>query len=466
MNYTFESIAGYKREKEELRGLCEILRNRERYEEMGAKLPKGVIFYGPSGTGKTLFAKVMANMCGLDLLEIDVTRSTDGLAVIRRLDIAFEKASKQEKPCMIFFDEIDKFLPNSDEEYCTDNSKQMLAALLTLIDGMNSTGRVVFVATCNCYGTLPSALVRSGRIDRKFGLSLPSDLSRREILKMYMKKTSCRFGMTAEAIARTSAGMSGADLETLINECILHYGTEKYISEQNILLKLEEIKSEGLPKKNPPKTDRILACQNLGHFVVAKTYDDGGYLLDLDTEQVCNNFFSRLLSEFDGDYSYREDTEDEDSYMDEEGDEEAPTVYYSYSDLCHAITVLWGGYCACKVILGESYDNQYSNMRVMELILGRMSETGMLGIERMFFDERRANGLTYPAERIARIDAEFDRIKSVCLRKAEELVRANAELIRAMIPILLERRSMTEEVCEPILRELGGLRCTEEGGEP
>ena len=221
MNYNFENIAGYETEKAELKRLCDIFNNRAKYEQKGAKLPKGIIFYGEPGTGKTLFSKVMASVCGLEVFKIDLGDVENESAICRHIKKTFIKAAKRKEPTMIFFDEMDKVLPNDNEDYYTDRSKTILTQLLTLIDGMDSAKNIVFVATCNDYDALPETLTRPGRLDKKIGIGAPSYSSRVEILKMYAKRSSCRFEMSMEDIAKICSGFTCAALETLINDCIL-----------------------------------------------------------------------------------------------------------------------------------------------------------------------------------------------------------------------------------------------------
>ena len=130
----FDKIAGYKKEKEELASLVEIFKHRKKYELKGARLPKGIIFYGPAGTGKTLFSEVLASECSLKKINISIADSDSENSICRRIRKAFIKGAKGNSPVMIFFDELDKILPNEQEEYYTDRSKTILAQLLTLID--------------------------------------------------------------------------------------------------------------------------------------------------------------------------------------------------------------------------------------------------------------------------------------------------------------------------------------------
>ena len=155
MNYKFSDIAGYEQEKSELKRLCDIINNRELYLKRGAKLPKGIIFYGETGTGKTLFAKVMASTCNLKMINIDLGNLAEENLLLKKIAGAFESARKSDKPAMIFFDEIDKVLPNASEEYYSDHSKAVLAQLLTLIDGMNRNKNFILWLPATTTGIFP-----------------------------------------------------------------------------------------------------------------------------------------------------------------------------------------------------------------------------------------------------------------------------------------------------------------------
>ena len=289
MNYNFDSIAGYETEKEELRRLCEIFNNREKYKSKGAKLPKGIIFYGEAGTGKTLFSKVMASECGLKVFKIDLGDVEDESMICRHIKKTFVKAAKYKSPTMVFFDEMDKVLPNSTEEYYTDRSKTILTQLLTLIDGMDSSDNIVFVATCNNYSVLPSTLTRPGRMDKKIGIGIPNYSSRVALLDMYTRKSLCRFEMDTKDIAKLCAGFSCAAIETLVNECLLHSDENGLISERLVCDRISEIKNEDIPREKTSLEDAVFACRNLGAFIVGRTFHSGPYILTLDCETACSD---------------------------------------------------------------------------------------------------------------------------------------------------------------------------------
>lgn len=484
MKNTFDDIAGYAREKEELQKLCEIINNRRSYLEKGAKLPKGIIFYGETGTGKTLFAKVLASACSLKVLTIDAKNFSDGRAISKQIKKAFAAAARSKEPAMIFFDEIDKVLPNAVDDYDTDTSRAILTQLLTSIDGMDSSGNFIFVATCNYYFDLPETLVRPGRIDKKIHIGNPDYASRIDILQRYMGKTSCRFEIAPEELAKLTPGFSCAALETLVNECVLHSDENMFVSEQLIRYTILENKTEDIPRPSPTQADIANACRNIGCFVVAKNFDDGDYLLRLGDDTVCNLYFNGLIASHDDDYDdedgidfgaaadrdecdednygdddyddddYDEDDYDEDDYNDDEDD--AVSCYYSEEDYLHAVCVLMGGIAAEEVVMKKRYGNVGRVLSTVDLVLMGMSYNGFFGHE-LRYSISRSKIFPYPDARIDAINAKMCDIASKCMQTAMQIVKANATLIEKLIPILIEKSSIFKKDCEEIVASLGGV---------
>lgn len=476
MNCKFTDIAGYAQEKEELKRLCDIINDRELYLQRGAKLPKGIIFYGETGTGKTLFAKVMASTCKLKMINIDLGDLADKNSLLKRINNAFESARKSAEPSMIFFDEMDKVLPNVREDYYSDHSKAILAQLLTLIDGMNHNKNFIFVATCNEYENLPSALVRPGRIDKKIHIGFPDYPSRVEILRLYAGKTTCRFEMSMEELAKLCNGFSCAALETLINECVLQSDEKGFVSEKLIKERILECKSEDLPRKTPTQADVINACRNIGCFVVARSLNSGDYLLRLGNNTVCNLYFNAAISRYDNDFDdedgidfcaenknpvnnnigFRDREYDDDDYDEDDEEDYELSCYYTRSDYLNAICTLMGGYIAEEIVLNKTYDNTYPLLMTTDYILMGMSEDGLLGLN-LRYSEYRDDKLPYLQEKLDKINAEFDKIVEDCYKKAKPIVEANAVLIRKLMPVLVDKKSIFKPECEKILNELGGI---------
>lgn len=469
MNYTYNDIAGYATEKEELSRLCEIFNNREKYEAKGAQLPKGVIFYGESGTGKTLFAKVMASACNSNVIKIDVSEIENETTICQRIKAAFIQAENNDGTSIIFFDELDKVLPNEFEDVHTEREKTVLAQLLTLIDGMDSCNKVVFVATCNHYGALPNTLTRPGRIDKKIHIGLPTFQSRTEILQMYANQSTCTFELPMESIAKFCAGFSGAALKTLINECILQSDENGFISEKLIMLKIAEINNEDIPRQQSAYNMLICAHRNVGEFVIGNVLHESDYVLSLRNNTVCNNFFDGILSEFDDDFC-REDEEDcydddeewddneeeSEHYDDEEDDEEEwydednedyydddddydcdRGNYYSKYDYLDTITVLLGGYAAEEIFLGRTYDNLYNSFSLIDEIFDFMLRQGMFGLKNRYSNSRQRESLPYTDKFVTKINKVYDKTIDLCYKNAKKILMRNKNAVERITEYML-----------------------------
>lgn len=444
--YDFNSIAGYKKEKDELIRLCKIINSKDKIELRGAKLPKGIIFYGEAGTGKTLFSKVMASVCNLNVFKINISDIDNTSHICKVIKNTFKLAKKSKKPAMIFFDELDKVLPNSEEEYYTDQSKVILAQLLTLIDGMDSSNNIIFVATCNDYEVLPETIIRPGRIDKKIGLSNPSFSSKVDILNKYINATNCKFELSADNIAKLCDGFSCAALETLVNECVI-YANEDYVVNASIIQdKILEIKNENIKFNKSLKEKEIIACRNVGAFIVGRVFNMEDYLLNLDEDTVCNDFFNDIISYYDRDFSKCEDDEEEMNSR----------KYYSKTELLNTIVVLLGGYVAEEIILHNIYDNIGNYLSIIDRILESMAYNGMFGLS-YHFSERRNETMSYLFSRVEGINNKYNEIIVDCYAKAENIIARNKELIQELIKILINDDFLYKETCESIIQELGGI---------
>lgn len=446
----FDRIAGYEAEKKELEVLVDIFNNRAKYREKGASLPKGIIFYGDAGTGKTLFSQVLAAECALKTITVDIAKAVGAHDICRLVRKAFIKAARSRYPTMIFFDEIDKVLPNEREDYCTDQSKAVLTQLLTLIDGMDAVDNIVFVATCNDYDALPESLTRPGRFDKKIALGLPNYASRVAILQMYMGASSCRFALNAESIAKLCASFSCAALKTLVNECVLRSDEENLVSEELIREKIAEIEGEDLVSEKSEMAKSVQAIRNIGSFLAALDYNGGDYLLSLEENTVCNVFLDSIVSHFDSDYDDEYDEYDEDEPRSSNGD-----IPYSKNDMLAAVVALLAGYAAEERILHKVHHTIERNMQAVRSILAKMVECGMLGLHLLHVNI--CYDHSYSPVFLERLEGVFEQTITECYEKAKAIVIKNERLIKKLAPILIKRGSIEKSECEVIIFELGGV---------
>lgn len=465
MTYNFNNIVGFSEEREELKRLCNIFNERETFIKKGCRLPKGVIFYGAPGNGKTLFAKVMASVCDLKVIKIDLGNVVDSKSICKWIKNAFARARKNKGSTMIFFDEIDKVLPDESNEYNSSISKTILAQLLTQIDGMDSTDNIIFVATCNNYYNLPRSLVRSGRIDKKLKLDNPNYDSRFRLIKHYLSKSNCNFELPTSELAKLTVGFSCAEMASFVNECVLHSDEQGFINKNDVYDCVLEIKNEDIPRKTGSASDELFACRNIGSFIVGKNFKDDKYVLNLEQDTVCNEFFNNVMSDYDEDYSedYSDDEDDEEYEDNEDIYDKCENInndylnYYGREDLLNTICVLFGGYAAEEIIFNKVYDNVGHHLSIIDEIIMTMFYNGLFGLD-CYYNSSRAKDMYYSNDYIEKLNLISERIRQSCYENAKKIVMENETLIKQMIPILVEKRNIDNIVGDKIIEDLGGMK--------
>ena len=270
----FSDVAGEDEAKESLTEIVDYLHNPKKYEEIGAKMPKGLLLVGPPGTGKTMLAKAVAgeanvpffSMSGSDFVEMFV-----GMGASKGRDL-FSQA-KEKAPCIIFIDEIDAIGGKRDGINRNDEREQTLNQLLTEMDGFEGNTGVVILAATNRPETLDPALTRPGRFDRRVPVELPDLKGREEILKVHAKKIKTEPDVDFSHIARMASGASGAELANIVNEAALRAVRQgrKAASQADMEESIETVIA-GYQKKNAILTDRekmIVSYHEIGHALVA-----------------------------------------------------------------------------------------------------------------------------------------------------------------------------------------------------
>ncbi len=269
---TFKDVAGQDEAKESLMEIIDFLHNPQKYAEIGAKLPKGVLLVGSPGTGKTLIAKAVAGEAGVPFFSISGSSFDDifvGVGASRVRDL-FQQATKV-APSIIFIDEIDAVGRSRDAKYASND--QTLNQLLGEIDGFDSTKGVVILAATNRPEILDKALLRPGRFDRRVIVDRPNLQGRLETLKVHTRKIKLSEDVDLQKIAQATAGAVGADLANLVNEAALRAVRmgRKTVCQEDLLVSFETVIA-GTEKKNTVLTDtekRLVAYHEVGHALVA-----------------------------------------------------------------------------------------------------------------------------------------------------------------------------------------------------
>ncbi len=273
---TFADVAGADEEKEELAEIVEFLKNQQRFNTLGARIPHGVLLVGPPGTGKTLLARACAGEAGVPFYSIsgsDFVEMYVGVGASRVRDL-FEKAKKT-APCIVFIDEIDAVGRQRGTGLGGghDEREQTLNQLLVEMDGFAANEGVIVIAATNCADILDKALLRPGRFDRQVYVGLPDIKGREEILRVHTRNKPLGPDVVLKTIAKSTAGFTGADLENLVNEAALLAAKRgrKAITEQDI--EEASIKVIAGPEKRSrvvtDKDKRITAYHEAGHAIVS-----------------------------------------------------------------------------------------------------------------------------------------------------------------------------------------------------
>ena len=443
---TFQDVAGADEEKEELREIVEFLREPQKYLDLGAHIPKGVLLVGPPGTGKTLLAKAVAGEAGVQFLSIsgsDFVEMYVGVGASRVRDL-FQQAKKS-APAIIFIDEIDAVgrQRGSGLGGGHDEREQTLNQLLVEMDGFGSNEGVVVLAATNRVDILDPALLRPGRFDRQVYVGLPDIKGREEILQVHAKNKPLAEDVDLKQIARGTAGFTGADLENLLNEAALLAGrrSESFITMKDLQESI--IKVIAGPEKHsrviPERERRLTAYHEAGHAVVMHA------LPDLDP---VHQITIVPRGEAGGMTIYLPDED---------------RSYLSRSYMLDRIAGLLGGRAAEQLVLGDISTGASNDIsRATQLARKMVGTYGMseqlgnvafdAGHDEVFVGKSMAQTRPYSEKTAAEMDGEIRRIMDDAYARCTAILEQYRPQLVEVAEYLLANETMTAEEFEKVFR--------------
>ena len=432
---TFADVAGQDEAKESLQEIIDILHFPQKYTEIGAKLPKGVLLVGPPGTGKTLLAKAVAGEAGVPFFSIsgsDFVEMFVGVGASRVRDL-FKEAAKM-APCIVFIDEIDTIGKSRDNRMGgNDEREQTLNQLLAEMDGFDPTKGIIVLAATNRPEVLDKALLRPGRFDRRITIDRPNLAGRLATLQVHTRNIRLAEDVDLNKIALATAGTVGADLANLVNEAALRavrHG-RKLVTQEDLLASFEFVIA-GSEKKNSVLTEfekRLVAYHEVGHAMVAYKQKNAEPVQKIT-----------IVPHTEGSLGYTLLMPEEDK-----------TNLRTKEELMAKIAVSMGGRAAEQVVLntmtnGASQDIQEATniARNMVAMFGMSEEFGMMAlgsVRNQYLDG--GYGLDCAQDTAAVMDKAVKAILDACYQTAVEVLKENREDMDKVVAYLLEKETIT-----------------------
>ena len=447
---TFKDVAGLQEEKEELREIVDFLKLPQKYVRVGARIPKGVLLEGPPGTGKTLLAKAVAGEAGVPFFSIsgsDFVEMFVGVGASRVRDLFAD--AKRNHPCIVFIDEIDAVARRRGRGMGGghDEREQTLNQLLVEMDGFGVNEGIIVMAATNRVDILDPAILRPGRFDRKIVVGRPDVRGREEILQVHAKNKPLAEDVDLKQIAQTTAGMTGADLENLLNEAAIYAAKEDrpYIIQEDIRKSFVKV-GIGAEKKSrvvSEKEKRITAYHEAGHAILFHVLPDVGpvYSVSIIPTGIGAAGYTMPLPEKD-------------------------ELFNTRGRMLQDIEVSLGGRIAEELVFddittGASQDIKQATRvaRAMVTKYGMSDELGLVSYdsdEEVFIGRDFGHTKSYGEDVAGKIDAEIKRIVDECYEKAKAIILENRKVLDAAAELLLEKEKISREEFEALFEEKAG----------
>ena len=440
---TFKDVAGCDEEKEELVEIIDFLKNPKKYNEIGARIPKGVLLFGPPGTGKTLLAKAVAGEAGVPFFSIsgsDFVEMFVGVGASRVRDMF--KTAKQNAPCIIFIDEIDAVgrQRGAGMGGGHDEREQTLNQLLVEMDGFSANLGIIIMAATNRPDVLDPALLRPGRFDRQITINNPDVRGREEILKVHARNKKLDPSIKFDEVAQRIPGFSGADIENLLNEAALLAARDnrKVVNVHDIDEAVDRVMM-GPAKKSKKYTERerkLVAIHESGHAVIG---------LKLEHANVVQKITIIPRGQAGG-YNLMMPKEE--------------TYYKTKAELMDSITSYLGGRVAEELVFNEVTTGAHNDFQnATKIARAMVTEYGMSHLGPVQYEQQQGSvflGRDYLkdknfSDQIAHeIDKETRNIIEECYEKAKKCISENIDLLHNIADYLLKVETLNKSDIDEI----------------
>jgi len=442
---TFKDVAGLKEEKAELEEVVDFLKQPQKYLKMGARIPKGVLLVGPSGTGKTLLARAVAGESNVPFFSVAGSSFVEmfvgvGSGRVRNLFAA----AKKQQPCLVFIDELDSIgktrgpaITGGHEE-----REQTLNQLLTEMDGFEQNDKIIILAATNRPDVLDPALLRPGRFDRKVVINLPDITEREAILKIHSRNKPLQEKINLREVAERTPGFSGADLANVANEAAILAAKkgQEFISQNDMLISIEKVLlgPERRSHVMSVKEKKITAYHEAGHALVAAMTPEAEPVRKI-------SIISRGMA---AGYTLKVPKEDR--------------VLRTKKEFEAEIKVLLSGYLSEKMIFGDMTTGASDDLsKASEIARNIVKVYGMSSLGPIVFGDRQADlfldrefGETrnYSEQVAEQIDKEIEKIIKKSQEEAEKILKDYKSLLTKIADTLIKKETIEKEEFEKLIK--------------
>ena len=445
----FSDVAGEDEAKESLKEIVDYLHNPDKYTQVGASMPKGILLVGPPGTGKTMLAKAVAGEAQVPFFSISGSEFVEmfvGMGASKVRDLF--KQAKEKAPCIVFIDEIDAIGKKRDGQMGgNDEREQTLNQLLTEMDGFEGNNGVMILAATNRPESLDPALTRPGRFDRRVPVELPDLQGREAILKVHAKKIKVADDVNFHTIARMASGASGAELANIVNEAALRAVRDNrtVVNEADLEESIETVIA-GYQKKNAVLSDqerKVVSYHEIGHALVAALQTHSAPVQKIT-----------IIPRTSGALGYTMQVEQGDKYL------------LTKQELENKIATFTGGRAAEEIVFheittGASNDIEQATKLARSMVTryGMSEEFDMVAMETVTNQYLGGDtSLACSAETQKEIDEKVVAIVKEQHEKAKKLLEENREVLDKLAMYLCEKETITGEEFMEILNKEGGMQ--------
>lgn len=442
---TFKDVAGLKEEKAELEEVVDFLKQPQKYLKMGARIPKGVLLVGPSGTGKTLLARAVAGESNVPFFSVAGSSFVEMFVGVGsgRVRSLFAAAKKQQ-PCLVFIDELDSIgktrgpaITGGHEE-----REQTLNQLLTEMDGFEQNDKIIILAATNRPDVLDPALLRPGRFDRKVVINLPDITEREAILKIHSRNKPLQEKINLREVAERTPGFSGADLANVANEAAILAAKkeQQFISQSDMLISIEKVLlgPERRSHVMSVKEKKITAYHEAGHALVSAMTPEAEPVRKI-------SIISRGMA---AGYTLKVPKEDR--------------VLRTKKEFEAEIKVLLAGYLSEKMIFGDMTTGASDDLsKASEIARSIVKVYGMSSLGPIVFGDRQADlfldrefGETrnYSEQVAEQIDKEIEKIIKSSQEEAEKILKDHKTLLTKIADTLIKKETIEKEEFEKLIK--------------